>query len=99
MKPTRSEIRGTWLLAAVCAVALLVAAVISRCGGGPGDPDAEPLWEMPEVPGNPDAPDSVAVSEKKAAGSSKRGGAAKSPKGRAPRPVPKDTPSPLDRPL
>ena len=87
------------MLAAVCAVALLTAGVIARCGGGPGVPDAEPLLEMPEVPGNPDVPDSVAVSEKKAAGRSKRGRDSKSPKGRAPRPVPKDTPSPLDRPV
>lgn len=99
MKPTRSEIRGTWVLAAVCAVALLVAAVIARCGGGVPAEHAEPLSEMSDDSGRPEVPDSAAVSEKKAAGRAKRGRDSKSPKGRAPRPVPKDTPSPLDRPV
>ena len=99
MKPTRSEIRGTWLLAAVCAAALLLAALLARRGGDVRVPAAEPLSEMSEVTGRHEAPDSVAGSEKNAAGRSKRGRASKSPKGRAPRPVPKDNPSPLDRPM
>jgi len=99
MKPTRSETRGTWLLAAVCSLAVCSAAVAGRCGRAEPLPDASPLEAAaadsllrPAVEGRDTAPRAAAGPGE----NGRKNGGEKSRERRKPAP---DAPSPLDRPV
>lgn len=98
MKPTRSETRGTWMLAALCAAAVACAVLVSRCDDAAPEPDALPFQAEahPADTAAVEVADTVAGGRKSVAEKARRRGrAARS----APRRQVPDNPSPLDRPV
>ncbi len=105
MKPTRTETRGTWLLAAICALALAAAILANKCGGPEPLPAATPLPEPSEQSEPSDKSDRSDLEPQSSQNSqnspnshsSRKTKPAKKPRG--PKPQAPDTPSPLDRPV